>query len=248
VFDGFDELDTIAPYEVLPRSRAPPAEINAGAGWEVALVGAHGPGEARCRPRTSAQRQRRVGCVNAFMPLAGTRERQRRAGPVDAVCLVILRAGARVGRLDVQFQFSSISQWPSKHCLPCPWRRARSRPKGSPPRDALHGRSDRRHRRLPQRAWQVTVRFQANQVVLTTTLSRRRRWYPVAQMFVCQICEQIEGQHDPDMNGQPRFVYRVNKGRPGLDVTGDSLLIDGDHSVIRARVTARPGPPCRSSA
>jgi hypothetical protein len=63
----------------------------------------------------------------------------------------------------------------------------------------------------------------------------------VAQMFVCQICEQIEAQHDPGLDQQPPFVYRVNKGRPGLDVAGDSLLIDADHPVIRARVTAPAG-------
>ena len=61
------------------------------------------------------------------------------------------------------------------------------------------------------------------------------------QMFFCKVCEQIEAQHDPDMNGQPPFVYRVNKGRPGLDVAGDSLLIDADHPVITARVSAPAG-------
>jgi hypothetical protein len=61
------------------------------------------------------------------------------------------------------------------------------------------------------------------------------------QMFFCQICEDIEAQHDPDMNGEPPFVYRVNKGRRGLDVAGDSLLVDADHPVIRARVTAPAG-------
>lgn|SRR5574341_794458 len=41
VFDGFDELDAIAPYEVLRTA----GELSADAGWQVALVGAHGPGE-----------------------------------------------------------------------------------------------------------------------------------------------------------------------------------------------------------
>jgi transcriptional regulator GlxA family with amidase domain len=41
VFDGFDELDAIGPYEVLRTA----GEINPDAGLEVALVGAHGPGE-----------------------------------------------------------------------------------------------------------------------------------------------------------------------------------------------------------
>ncbi len=38
VFDGFDELDAIAPYEVLRTATA------YGADWDVALVGALGPG------------------------------------------------------------------------------------------------------------------------------------------------------------------------------------------------------------
>jgi transcriptional regulator GlxA family with amidase domain len=41
VFDGFDELDAIGPYEVLRTA----SEISTDAGLDVALVGAHGPGE-----------------------------------------------------------------------------------------------------------------------------------------------------------------------------------------------------------
>jgi putative intracellular protease/amidase len=41
VFDGFDELDAIGPFEVLRTA----SEINPDAGLDVALVGAHGPGE-----------------------------------------------------------------------------------------------------------------------------------------------------------------------------------------------------------
>ena len=33
----------------------------------------------------------------------------------------------------------------------------------------------------------------------------------------------------------------VNVGRPGLDQPGDSLLIDAEQPVTRARVTADPG-------
>ncbi len=40
VFDGFDELDAVGPYEVLRIA----GEISTDAGLEVALVGAHGPG------------------------------------------------------------------------------------------------------------------------------------------------------------------------------------------------------------
>jgi len=38
VFDGFDELDAVAPYEVLRNAAV------GGAAWDVALVGAHGAG------------------------------------------------------------------------------------------------------------------------------------------------------------------------------------------------------------
>lgn len=38
VFDGFDELDAVAPYEVLRNAAA------GGADWDVVLVGAHGVG------------------------------------------------------------------------------------------------------------------------------------------------------------------------------------------------------------
>jgi transcriptional regulator GlxA family with amidase domain len=42
LFDGFDELDAVGPFEVLTN-----AVSLAGADWDVALVGAHGPGEVR---------------------------------------------------------------------------------------------------------------------------------------------------------------------------------------------------------
>jgi putative intracellular protease/amidase len=38
VFDGFDELDAVGPYEVLRNA----SQMGADAGWDVALVGAHG--------------------------------------------------------------------------------------------------------------------------------------------------------------------------------------------------------------
>lgn len=41
VFDGFDELDAVGPYEVLRTA----SQISTNAGLDVALVGAHGPGE-----------------------------------------------------------------------------------------------------------------------------------------------------------------------------------------------------------
>jgi plastocyanin len=55
------------------------------------------------------------------------------------------------------------------------------------------------------------------------------------------VCRPFHEAHDPGNDQLPPFVYRVNKGGPGLDVAGDSLLVDADHRVIRARVTAPAG-------
>jgi hypothetical protein len=55
------------------------------------------------------------------------------------------------------------------------------------------------------------------------------------------VCGPFFEAHDPGNDQQPPFVYRVNKGRPGLNQPGDSLLVDADHPVIRARVTAPAG-------
>ncbi len=41
IFDGFDELDAIGPYEVLRNA----GQLGVDASWDVAMVGAHGPGE-----------------------------------------------------------------------------------------------------------------------------------------------------------------------------------------------------------
>jgi hypothetical protein len=61
------------------------------------------------------------------------------------------------------------------------------------------------------------------------------------ELVECEVCGPILEAHDPGNDGEPPFVYRVNKGGPGLDVAGDSLLVDADHPVIRARVTAPAG-------
>jgi hypothetical protein len=65
------------------------------------------------------------------------------------------------------------------------------------------------------------------------------------QIFNCPVCGPILEAHDPGNDQQPPFVYRVNKGRPGLNQPGDSLLVDADHPVIRARVTASAGTTLR---
>jgi plastocyanin len=56
-------------------------------------------------------------------------------------------------------------------------------------------------------------------------------------------CGQALAAHDPDGDQQPPFNLVVNKGKPGLDTAGDSLLFGGDldNQSISARVTAAPG-------
>jgi plastocyanin len=56
-------------------------------------------------------------------------------------------------------------------------------------------------------------------------------------------CGQALAAHDPDGDQQPPFNLVVNKGKPGLDSAGDSLLFGGDldNQSISARVTAAPG-------
>ena len=49
----------------------------------------------------------------------------------------------------------------------------------------------------------------------------------------------------PGNDQEPPFNYVVNVGPPGLDQPGDSLLIDAEHPVTRARVTAAPGTTLR---
>lgn len=56
-------------------------------------------------------------------------------------------------------------------------------------------------------------------------------------------CGQALAAHDPDGDQQPPFNLVVNKGKPGLDTAGDSLLFGGDldNQSISAQVTAAPG-------
>jgi hypothetical protein len=61
------------------------------------------------------------------------------------------------------------------------------------------------------------------------------------ELVECEVCGPFLEAHDPGNDGEPPFVYRVNRGRPGLNQPGDSLLVDADHPVIRARVTAPAG-------
>jgi hypothetical protein len=58
------------------------------------------------------------------------------------------------------------------------------------------------------------------------------------ELFFCPACQPFLEAHDP-FGPSPTFI--VNRGRPGLNQPGDSLLITADHPVTRARVTAPAG-------
>jgi plastocyanin len=56
------------------------------------------------------------------------------------------------------------------------------------------------------------------------------------------FCIETIEAHDPGLDEQPPFNFRVNRGGPGLDTRGDSLLFAGPFAqAIRGRVTAAPG-------
>jgi plastocyanin len=68
----------------------------------------------------------------------------------------------------------------------------------------------------------------------------------IAQLDACYnpngICTKTLAAHDPGNDEQPPFNFVVNKGGPGLDTRGDSLLFGGpfDQSVA-GKVTAAKG-------
>lgn len=57
--------------------------------------------------------------------------------------------------------------------------------------------------------------------------------------FNCPVCGQIAKAHGVVGNGPPKRL-RVNKGKPGLDVPGDSL-IQLPHKSVSAIVSAKAG-------
>jgi hypothetical protein len=63
----------------------------------------------------------------------------------------------------------------------------------------------------------------------------------IEEVLTCPACAPFFEAHDPGNDQQPPFNYVVNVGKPGLDRPGDSLLIDAEHPVTRARVTAASG-------
>jgi plastocyanin len=68
----------------------------------------------------------------------------------------------------------------------------------------------------------------------------------IAQLEACYepgaLCAETIEAHDPGSDQQPPFNFRVNRGGPGLDRRGDSLLFGGPFDqAIRGRVTASAG-------
>jgi hypothetical protein len=61
------------------------------------------------------------------------------------------------------------------------------------------------------------------------------------ELFECEVCGPFLEAHDPGNDQQPPFNFVVNRGRPGLNRPGDSLLITNDHPVTTAPVTAPAG-------
>ncbi len=65
VFDGFDELDAIGPFEVLRHA------ANAGAPFAVSLVGADGPGEVRAANGLTLRVDAGIGAPDALIVPGG---------------------------------------------------------------------------------------------------------------------------------------------------------------------------------
>jgi hypothetical protein len=61
------------------------------------------------------------------------------------------------------------------------------------------------------------------------------------EVFFCPVCQPFLEAHDPGNDQRPPFNFVVNRGRPGLNQPGDSLLVTAEHPVTRARVTAPAG-------
>jgi plastocyanin len=67
-----------------------------------------------------------------------------------------------------------------------------------------------------------------------------------AQLDACfapgHICAQTIEAHDPGSDQKPPFNFVVNRGAPGLDARGDSLLFAGPfNEAVTATVTASAG-------
>ena len=81
----------------------------------------------------------------------------------------------------------------------------------------------------------------------TVTIARRSDLpQNIAQLDACYepggFCIETIEAHDPGLDEQPPFDFRVARGGPGLNARGDSLLFGGPFDqAIRAPVTAAAG-------
>jgi plastocyanin len=81
----------------------------------------------------------------------------------------------------------------------------------------------------------------------TVTIARRSDLpQTIAQLEACYepgaLCAETIEAHDPGSDFAPPFNFRVNRGRPGLNARGDSLLFAGPfNQAIQGRVTASAG-------
>jgi plastocyanin len=81
----------------------------------------------------------------------------------------------------------------------------------------------------------------------TVTIGRRSDLpQTIAQLEACYepgaLCAETIEAHDPGSDFAPPFNIRVNRGQPGLNTRGDSLLFAGPFAqAIRGRVTAPAG-------
>jgi len=81
----------------------------------------------------------------------------------------------------------------------------------------------------------------------TVTIARKADLpQTIAQLEACYepgaLCAETLEAHDPGSDQVPPFNFRVNRGGPGLDARGDSLLFGGPFDqAIRGRVTAPAG-------
>ena len=81
----------------------------------------------------------------------------------------------------------------------------------------------------------------------TVTIARKADLpQTIAQLEACYepggFCITTIEAHDPGLDEQPPFNFRVNRGGPGLNARGDSLLFGGPFDqAIRGRVTAPAG-------
>jgi plastocyanin len=81
----------------------------------------------------------------------------------------------------------------------------------------------------------------------TVTIARKADLpQTIAQLDACYepgaLCAETLEAHDPGSDQVPPFNFRVNRGGPGLDARGDSLLFGGPFDqAIRGRVTAPAG-------